>query len=82
MPEPNPPEPASSEAALEPRTVIIGVISAPGTSTELAERLRPDLTERIGARLPGFAGWFGSFPTDWSRASGSFPAHLRGPPAG
>ena len=35
-----------------PRTVIIGVISAPGTSTELAERLRPDLTERIGAR-PG-----------------------------
>ena len=52
MPEADPPEPASSEAAAEPRTVIIGVISAPGTSTELAERIRPDLTERIGARLP------------------------------
>jgi len=48
MPEADPPEPASSEAAPEPCTVIIGVISAPGTSTELAERLRPDLTERIG----------------------------------
>ena len=35
MPEPNPPEPASSEAAPEPRTVIIGVISAPGNPTEL-----------------------------------------------
>jgi len=51
MPEADPPEPASSEAAPEPPTVIIGVISAPGTSTELAERIRPDLTERIGARL-------------------------------
>ena len=52
MPEADQPEPASSEAAPELRTVIIGVISAPGTCTELAERLRPDLTEGIGARLP------------------------------
>ena len=63
MPEADPPEPASSEAAPEPRTVIIGVISAPGTSTELAERLRPDLTERIGARLPGVR-WVIRFVSD------------------
>jgi hypothetical protein len=63
MPEADPPEPASSEAAPEPRTVIIGVISAPGTSTELAERLRPDLTERIGARLPGVR-WVVRFVSD------------------
>jgi len=63
MPEADPPEPASSEAAPEPRTVIIGVISAPGTSTELAERLRPDLTERIGARLPSVR-WVVRFVSD------------------
>jgi len=63
MPEADPPEPASSEAAPEPRTVIIGVISAPGTSTELAERLRPDLTERISARLPS-ARWVVRFVSD------------------
>lgn len=62
MPE-APPEPAASEAAPVPRTVIIGVISAPGTSTELAERLRPDLTERIGARLPGVR-WVVQFVSD------------------
>ena len=78
MPEADPPEPASSQAAPEPRTVIIGVISAPGTSTELAERLRPDLTERIGARLPGVR-WVVRFVSRSTcrRASGSFPAHLR-----
>ena len=63
MPEADQPEPASSEAAPEPRTVIIGVISAPGTSTELAERLRPDLTERIGARLPSVR-WVVRFVSD------------------
>ena len=63
MPEADPSEPAASEAALEARTVIIGVISAPGTSTELAERLRPDLTERIGARLPGVR-WVVRFVSD------------------
>ena len=63
MPEPDPPEPASSEAAAEPRSVIIGVISAPGTSTELTERLRPDLSERIAARLPGVR-WVVRFVSD------------------
>ncbi len=63
MPESDPPAPASSEAAAEPRTVIIGVISAPGTSTELTERLRPDLSERIGARLPGVR-WVVRFVSD------------------
>jgi len=55
MPEADPSEPAASEAALEARTVIIGVISAPGTSTELAER--------IGARLPGVR-WVVRFVSD------------------
>jgi hypothetical protein len=32
--------------------VILGVVSAPGVSTELAERLRPDLADQIRARLP------------------------------
>src|SRR4029450_2615428 len=63
MPEADPAEPAASEAAPEARTVIIGVIAAPGTSTELAERLRPDLTERIGARLPGVR-WVVRFVSD------------------
>jgi hypothetical protein len=33
--------------------VILGVIAAPGTSAEIAERLRPDLAKRIGVRLQG-----------------------------
>jgi hypothetical protein len=44
-------EPASSEQR-RARTVIIRS-SRTGTSTELAERLRPDLTEQLGAQLPG-----------------------------
>jgi hypothetical protein len=43
--------------------VIIGVISAPGTCTELADRLRSDLTERIGARLPSVR-WVVRFVSD------------------
>jgi hypothetical protein len=30
--------------------VILGGVSAPGSSTELAEELRPDLVGRLGAR--------------------------------
>jgi hypothetical protein len=43
--------------------VILGVVSAPGISTELAERLRPDLAEWIGARLPG-VDWVVRFVSD------------------
>ena len=82
MPEADPPEPASSEAAPEPRTVIIGVISAPGTSTELAERLRPDLTARIGAGYRAYAGWFGSFPIDLSTGQRIFPSSSPRPAGG
>jgi hypothetical protein len=63
MPESDPAEPASGEAVAEPRTVIIGVVSAPGTSTELTERLRPDLSELIGARLPSVR-WVVRFVSD------------------
>jgi hypothetical protein len=43
--------------------VILGVVSAPGISTELAERLRPDLAECIGTRLPG-VDWVVRFVSD------------------
>jgi hypothetical protein len=63
MPDADRSEPASSEAAPGPRTVIIGVVSAPGVCTELVERLRPDLVEVIGARLPGVR-WVVRFVSD------------------
>jgi len=68
MPAADPPEPSPREEAPQPhtvitRTVVIGIISAPGTSTELAERLRPDLIEQIGARLPG-VHWVARFVSD------------------
>jgi uncharacterized membrane protein len=43
--------------------VILGVVSTPGTCTEIAEQLRPDLAERIGARLPA-VGWVVRFVSD------------------
>jgi hypothetical protein len=41
----------------QPNTVVLGVISAPGAATELAQRLRAQLAEHIAAGLPG---------VDWS----------------
>lgn len=46
-------DPAGSPSSTgDPRTVVVGVVSAPGPCAELAERLGPDLDGRIGARLP------------------------------
>ena len=63
MPEADPAEPTSNEAAPEPRTVIVGVISTPGPCTELAERLRPEITAEIAARLPSVR-WVIQFVSD------------------
>lgn len=47
-----PPQPAVSDRARSPRALVVGVVASPGAASELAEALRPDLAERIAARLP------------------------------
>jgi hypothetical protein len=44
------------DRARSPRGIVVGVVASPGAASELAEALRPDLTERIAARLPN-AEW-------------------------
>ena len=66
MPEADPPEPASSEAAPEPRTVIIE--SSPHREPPRNSPSGSDPISPSGS-VPGyraFAGWFGSFPIDLS----------------
>jgi hypothetical protein len=35
-----------------PRALVVGVVAAPGISSDLGAELRPDLAERIAVRLP------------------------------
>jgi hypothetical protein len=50
VPRAEPPAPDGQQ-----HTVVLGLVTAPGTSTDLAEKLRPDLPGRIAAHLPDVA---------------------------
>jgi hypothetical protein len=58
MPGAQPPEPDGQQ-----HTVVLGLVTAPGISTELAEKLRPDLPGRIAAHMPDVA-WELRFVSD------------------